>query len=138
MLNLLPIPPMEKDKGKNEGKGQSGLTVLPANSGLPRFPLSDPALRLGSLSRWAGFCGRKKPATLACCAQSLPDQSVSSALSVAEPLPVMIVPDHSDLTSPPTPLGELLDLSEPWGNRYHCNALPVSSGVCKDSSFGSS
>ena len=65
---------------------------------------------------------------LACYDSSSPDQSVSSALLVAEPLPEVVVPDHSDLSSPSL-LGGLLDRSEPWGCRYRCGAVELCSKV---------
>ena len=71
-----PIPPEEKHKRTNNP------ALRPSFQQIPAFPVSL-SLSSGPLSLVPTRCGRGSVApTQACCVQSLPDQSVSSALSV--------------------------------------------------------
>ena len=118
----LPIPPEEKHKRTNNP------ALRPYFQQIPAFPASL-FLSSGPLSPVHTRCGRGSVApTQACCVQSLPDQLVSSALSVAEPLPKMVVPDHSDLSLSPLPRGGLFHWTEPWGSQRRYYAVQVCSG----------
>ena len=99
-----------------------------ASGTVPGVPL------IGAHSVWAGFYRQSLPATPAWCQPLSLDQTVSFALLVAEPLPEMVVPDHSDISSFPSLSGKLLDRSEPWGCRYSCGAVALCSGVWEDPS----
>lgn len=106
LSSLLPRPPKKQKKNKHKlGAAPAVLcpdTVLQPQRKILWLPNPLPGvLPIGAHSVWAGFWGRYLPATpaglgagVACCDWSSHNQSVSSALLVAELLPGMVVPDH--------------------------------------------